>query len=61
MKEKELVKQMEKYSEMCELQKALSENAEYEQMMAMKKTQNRLQFVQDLDHQIEFKNLETVN
>lgn len=61
MKEKELVKQMEKYSERCELQKALCENAEYEQMMAMKKTQNRLQFVQDLDHQIEFKNLETVN
>lgn len=46
--------------ELYELQKTQQLNDEYEQMMAARKIQNRTQFQQELDRQIELKNIELV-
>lgn len=50
----------EKQMELYELQKTQQLNDEYEQMMAARKIQNRTQFQQELDRQIELKNIELV-
>lgn len=51
----------EKQMELNNLQETQRQNAEYEQMMAARKIQNRAQFRQDIDQQIEFKNMEMVS
>lgn len=50
----------EKQRDIQSLQETQRQNAEYEQMMAIRKAQNRQQFQEDLKQQIEFKNMETV-
>lgn len=43
-----------------ELKVAERQNAEYEQMMAERKMQNRQKFLNDLQHQIKYKDMERV-
>lgn len=50
----------EKEMELYELQETQRQNTEYEQMMAVRRAQNRAQFQQELGQQIEFKNMEMV-
>lgn len=51
----------EKQMELNDLQETQRQNAEYEQMLAARKIQNRAQFRQDIGQQIEFKNMEMVS
>lgn len=50
----------EKQRDIQSLKETQRQNAEYEQMMTVRKAQNRLQFQEDLKQQIEFKNMATV-
>lgn len=58
MRQKHEQKIKEKQMGLYELKKTQQLNDEYEQMMAARKIQNRTQFQQDLDRQIELKNME---
>lgn len=50
----------EKELELYSLQRTQQQNTEYEEMIAEKRQQYRLQFVNDLDQQIKLKNMEKV-
>ncbi|XP_055320232.1 trichohyalin-like [Sitodiplosis mosellana] len=58
LKEKQTEKIKEKQKDVRSLEESQRLNAEYEKMMAARKAQNKLQFQQDLQRQIEFKNME---
>lgn len=50
----------EKEMGLCEMQEQQKQNAEYEEEMARRKIQLRLQFQQELNEQIQSKNLQAV-
>ncbi|XP_031634925.1 eukaryotic translation initiation factor 5B-like [Contarinia nasturtii] len=58
LEEKDTAKRLEKEMDIYSFEETQKQNAEYEQMMAIRRAQNRAQFEKDLKDQIEFKNME---